>query len=201
MANNINKVVYGNTVLVDMTDATLASTDGDKILSGQTAYGKDGEKITGTCTYNADTTDASASASDILSGVTAYGASGKLTGTMPNNGGTGGTISDVNTPYTIPAGYSDGSAEVSIDSTEAAKLTPENIKSGVEILGVTGTLEPASGVTAQAKTATPYTTAQTVLPDSGYDYLSQVSVEAIYYNESANSFGTTVTIGTVAPSA
>lgn len=193
-----NKVVYGGQVLVDLTDATLEQTNGDQILEGQTAYGRDGEKITGTCTYNADTSDATASASEILATKTAYVNGNKLTGTMPNNGGTGGSISDLDTPFTIPAGYSDGSAEVSVDPTEAAKIIPGNIKEGVEILGVTGTYT-GEGVSAQAKTATPYTTQQVVLPDSGYDYLSQVTVEAIYYNETANAYGTTVTIGTVAP--
>lgn len=194
----INKVVYGGQVLIDLTDATLGVNDGDKILSSQTAYGKDGEKITGTCTYNADTTDATASASEILSGETAYGASGKITGSMPNNGGVTGTIDEVDEAYTIPAGYHDGSGTVSIDATEQAKIIAENIKDGVQILGVTGTYT-GEGVTAQTKTATPYTTQQAILPDTGYDYLAQVTVEAIYYNEVANQYGTTVEIGTVAP--
>ena len=181
-----------------MTDATLGQADGDKILSGESAYGKDGEKITGSCTYDADTSDADASASEILFGKTAYVNGNKITGTMPNNGGASGTIDDLADPYTIPAGYHDGSGTVAVDSTEAAKIIPGNIKEGVEILGVTGTYT-GEGVTAQAKTATPYTTQQVILPDTGYDYLSQVTVEAIYYNESANAYGTTVTIGKVAP--
>ena len=193
-----NKVVYGGQVLIDLTDATLGVNDGKKILSSQTAYGKDGEKKTGTCTYNADTTDATASASEILSGETAYGASGKITGSMPNNGGVTGTIDEVDEAYTIPAGYHDGSGTVSIDATEQAKIIAENIKDGVQILGVTGTYT-GEGVTAQTKTATPYTTQQVILPDTGYDYLAQVTVEAIYYNEVANQYGTTVEIGTVAP--
>lgn len=195
-----NKIIFGNTPLIDLTDATLLVTDGDKILNGESAYGKDGEKILGTCTYDADTSDANAVASEILLNKTAYVNGTKLTGTMPNNAGTGGTIDDLNTPYTIPAGYSDGSAEVSVDPVEAAKIIPNNIKAGVEILGVTGTYT-GEAITAQTKTATPYTTAQSILPDANYDYLSQVDVEAIYYNESANSFGTTVTIGKVNPSA
>ena len=193
-----NKVIFGNQVIIDLTDATLGASDGAKILKNETAYGKDGEKITGTCTYDADTSDADASASEILLNKTAYVNGNKLTGTMPNNGGTGGTISSLSTPYTIPQGYSDGSATVGVDSTEAAKIIPENIKEGVEILGVTGTYT-GEDIHAQTKTATPYTTAQTILPDTGYDYRSQVNVEAIYYNESANAYGTTVTIGTVAP--
>lgn len=193
-----NKIIYGGTTLIDLTDATLGQADGDQILSGQSAYGKDGEKITGTCTFDADTSDADASASEILNTKTAYVNGTKVTGSMPNNGAVSGTIDDLSSPYTVPAGYHDGSGTVSIDSTEGAKIIPGNIKEGVEILGVIGTYS-GEGVTAQAKTATPYTTQQTVLPDSGYDYLSQVTIEAIYYNESANAYGTTVTIGTVAP--
>lgn len=193
-----NKIIYGGTTLIDLTDATLGQGDGSQILAGQTAYGKDGEKIAGTCTYDADTSDADASASEILEGQTAYANGNKLTGTMPNQGGASGTIDDLTEPYTIPAGYHDGSGSVRVDSTEAAKIIPENIKEGVEILGVVGNYT-GEGVTAQAKTATPYTTQQAILPDTGYDYLSQVTVEAIYYNESANAYGTTVTIGTVAP--
>ena len=43
----INKVQYGNTVLIDLTDATATA---DKILQGYTAYGADGSKLTGTAT-------------------------------------------------------------------------------------------------------------------------------------------------------
>ena len=193
-----NKVVYGGQVLIDLTDATLGQNDGAQIMAGQTAYGKDGEKITGTSTYDADTSDANASASEILATKTAYVNGNKLTGTMPNNGAVTGTIDDVSTPYTIPAGYHDGSGTVSIDQADVTKLSdPTNIKSGVTILGTTGTYSGEAQPT-QTKTATPYTTSQTILPDSGY-LLSQVTVDAIYYNEVANSYGTTVEIGTVAP--
>lgn len=195
-----NKVIFGNQTIIDLTDASLGQSDGAKILSGESAYGKDGEKITGSCTYDADTSDATATASEILSGQTAYVNGSKVTGTMPNRGAVAGTIDDLSTPYTVPQGYHDGSGTVEVDSTEAAKIIPGNIKDGVEILGVTGTYT-GEGVTAQAKTATPYTTQQVVLPDTGYDYLSQVTVNAITYTETPNQYGTTVTIGDVAPSA
>ena len=69
-----------------------------------------------------------------------------------------------------------------------------NIKSGIQILGVTGTYSGET-VNVQAKTATPATTQQVVLPDSGYDYLSQVTINAISYVETDNSAGgKTVTI-------
>lgn len=52
------------------------------------------------------------------------------------------------------------------------------------------------GATPQSKTVTPSTSQQTILPDEGYNYLSQVVVEAIPYTESENSAGgITVTIG------
>lgn len=54
----------------------------------------------------------------------------------------------------------------------------------------------SEGVKAQAKTVTPSSVQQTVLPDAGYTHLSQVTVAKIPYVESENSAGgTTVTIG------
>lgn len=191
-----SKIIFGNEVLMDLTSDTVVA---DKLLSGYTAHGADGEAITGTCTFDSDTQDATAAASEVLSGKTAYVRGNKVTGTMPNKGGVTATISDKSTPYTIPQGYHDGSGTVGLDSTESAKLIAGNIKDGVSILGVTGTYT-GEGVTAQAKTATPYTTSQTILPDSGYDYLSQVTVNAIKYVEAPNSAGgITVTIGDVKP--
>ncbi len=192
----ISKVVYGNTTLIDLTADTVAA---DKLLKNYTAHGRDGELITGSCEFDADTSDATATTSDILAGATAYVNGVKITGDMPNRGALTGTIDDKDDAVTINAGYYDGSGSVTIDSTEKSKIIAENIKDGVTILGVLGTYTGA-GVTAQAKTATPYTTQQVILPDSGYDYLSQVTVQAIAYSESPNSGGgITATIGTVAP--
>ena len=194
MANKyVSKVVYGGKTLIDLTADTVTA---DKVLSGYTTHGKDGAAITGTCTFDADTGDATAAVAEILTGKTAYVNGVKLTGTMKNNGAVTGTISTKADVYTIPIGYHDGAGKVSISSTEQAKIIAGNIRSGVTILGVTGTMSGSEDVKAQAKTATPATTAQTILPDTGYNYLSQVTVAAIPYVESDNSAGgVTVTIG------
>lgn len=188
----ISKVVYGGKTLIDLTSDTITA---DKLLTGVTAHGKDGEPITGSCTFDVNSQDATAQVAEILTGKTAYARGTKLTGTMPNNGGVTGTINTVAGEYTIAQGYHDGSGKVSIDPTEQAKIIAANIKQGVQILGVTGTLEPSSDVTVQSKSATPTTSEQTILPDPGYDYLSQVTIAAISYSESPNSAGgITVTI-------
>lgn len=189
----INKVVYGGNTLIDLTGDTVTA---DKILTGFTAHGKDGEAITGACTFDVDSNDATAAVAEILSGKTAYARGSKLTGTMKNNGAVAGTIATKAGTYTIPQGYHDGSGSVSIDSTEQAKIVANNIRDGVTILGVTGTMSGSEGIKAQAKTVTPSSAAQTILPDDGYTHLSQVTVNAIPYVESDNAAGgITVTIG------
>ena len=187
----INKVIYGGTTLIDLTGDTVTASD---LAYGVKAHDKSGTQITGTNTYDADTSDADATASEILLNKTAYVNGAKLTGSMPNRGAVSGTISTKAGTYTIQQGYHDGSGSVAISSTEQAKIIAANIKSGVTILGVEGSYA-GEAVTAQSKSATPSTTSQTILPDEGYDYLSQVTVAAIPYTETANSYGTTVTIG------
>lgn len=86
-----------------------------------------------------DTSDATVEAADMLAGEVAYGASGAVTGSMANNGSTGGTISTKAGTVTIPAGYTSGGT-VSISSAEQAKVVASNIKSGVTLLGVAGSL-------------------------------------------------------------
>ena len=184
MANYINKLVVGNETKFDLTADTVTE---DKLLKGATAHDKSGAPITGTCTYDADTQDATAAVAEILEGKTAYARGTKLTGTMPNKGAVSGTIA-TKEAYTIPMGFHDGSGTVSLDATESAKIVAGNIKSGVTILGVEGTFAGET-VTAQTKSVTPTMSVQTVLPDEGFDYLSQVEVAATPANYSPNSAG------------
>lgn len=197
MASNqyVNKVIYAGQTLIDLTGDDVTAAD---VLYGVKFHKPSGESGTGSCTYDADTSDADAVATEILSGKYAYANGSKLTGSMPNRGAQTGSISTVDGSVSIQQGYHDGSGSVCIDSTEQAKIIDSNIKSGVEILGVIGTYT-GEGVTAQSKTVTPTNAQQVILPDSGYDYLSQVTVNAVAYTETDNSAGgKTVTIGTAA---
>lgn len=189
----INKVVYGGTVLIDLTGDTVTA---DKVLKGYTAHDKSGETITGTCNYDVDSEDATVAVAEMLVGKTAYARGSKITGTMPNNGAVKESISNKAQEVIIAQGYHDGSGKITISPTEQAKIIASNIRDGVTILGVTGTMSGTEGAKAQAKTVTPSTKVQNVLPDTGYNYLSQVTVNAIPYVESENAAGgTTVTIG------
>lgn len=187
----INKIIYGGNTLIDLTSDTVATNN---LLYGETAHDKSGAVITGQCTFDSDTTDANAMQSEILNGRTAYVNKTKLTGTMPNNGSVAGVISTKAGQYTVPIGFHDGGGKVSIDSTEQAKIIAGNIKNGVTILGVEGTYTGRTINVEADKNVTPATTQQVITPDTGYDYLAQVTVGAIPYNETQNEHGTTVTI-------
>lgn len=201
MAENtyVNQVgLADGTILIDLTSDTAVASD---VASGKYFHLATGERVQGSSTYDSDTTDANALASEILSGQTAYVNKNKITGSMTNNSAVSGTISTVAGTYTVPAGYHNGLGSVSIDSTEQAKIIASNIKAGVTILGVEGDYS-GQGATATSVNVTPYLTAATVLPPTGYDYISQVNVAAITITESDNAAGgRTITIGAVDPDA
>lgn len=84
-----------------------------------------------------NTSDATAAAAQILAPYTAYVASGKVAGTIPSQGAQ--TITPSTSTQTIQAGqYLSGPQTVQGD----ANLIASNIKSGVSIFGVSGTLQP-----------------------------------------------------------
>lgn len=197
MANEYNnKVVLADgTVLIDLTADTA---DAAHVLSGYTFHAASGAPVTGSCNFDSNTTNDTLTVSEALVGKTFHARGTAYTGTMPNNGAVSGTISTVAGTYTVPQGYHDGSGTVSISSTEQDKIVPGNIKSGTVILGVTGTYS-GEAITAQSKTATPTFSQQTIQPDSGYDYLSAVTVNAITVTYTDNAAGgKTVTIGAAA---
>ena len=82
-----------------------------------------------------------ATAGEILNGKTCTSAAGlNIAGTMPNQGGKTLNIASKSTPVTIPQGYHDGSGKAQIDPTEAAKIIANNIRQGITILGVAGSM-------------------------------------------------------------
>lgn len=194
MANeHVNKVVLqSGETLIDLTGDSVTP---EKLAKGVTAHDKSGAIITGTSTYDADTQDATAGAAEILSGKTAYVTGKKVTGTMTNNGAKTLNITNKN-GVTIPQGYHDGGGKAQIDPTEAAKIIAGNIREGISILGVDGIMSGTEGAKPQAKTVTPSFAPQVIAPDEEYNYLSQVTVEAIpvSYVDNAQG-GQTVTIG------
>jgi len=114
------------------------STTSDVFISSNIKSGVDIFGVTGSYT-SLDTSDATAAISDILLSKTAYVNGSKITGTIPvkiaDNAVTGGTVSGTSILLTPPTGYYDGIATV---STTSDVFISSNIKSGVDIFGVTG---------------------------------------------------------------
>lgn len=98
-----------------------------------------------------DTADANAVAGDILSGKTGYVNGSKITGNIASKGAA--TYTPGTTDQTITAGqYLSGAQTISGD----ADLVAGNIKTGVEIFGVTGTFgDGVAGNTVIANASTP----------------------------------------------
>lgn len=184
---HINKLIVGEEVKFDLTQDDITA---DKLAKGIKAHDKSGAPIVGTNTYDANTSDATATAAEILLGKTAYKAGEKITGTMPNQGAKTLNISDKETPVTIPMGFHDGGGKAQIDATEAAKIIPENLRAGITVLGVTGTMSGTEGASPQAKTVVPTFESQEITPDSPtYNYLSSVTVAAIPVSQTDNDAG------------
>lgn len=187
MANQyVNKLIIGTETKFDLTGDDITP---DKLAEGVKAHDRSGAPIVGTNTFDADTTDATAAAAEILKDKTAYVAGQKVTGTMPNNGAKTLDITDKASPVTIPMGFHDGSGKAQIAATEAAKLIPANIREGITVLGVEGSMSGNEGMKPQAKSVTPSFEQQQVLPDEDYNCLSSVTVAAIPVTYTDNAQG------------
>lgn len=84
-----------------------------------------------------DTAAGDVTAADLLAGKVAFSESGSVTGSMPNNGSTSGTIGTPSGTVTIPAGYTTGGT---VSLTDVTDCIAGNILKGKSILGVPGSL-------------------------------------------------------------
>lgn len=190
-----SKIIIGGKTYIDLTQDTVTK---EKLLEGFTAHGADGEAVTGTCKFDVDSSAATAKAAEVLVGKTFAKGGSVLTGTMKDNGAVSGTISTKAEKYTVPQGFHDGSGTVGISATEQAKIVPENIRSGVTVLGVAGTMSGTEDANAEAVEITPTMEEQVVLPNTaaGYNFIAQVTVAPIPVTETENSAGgMTITVG------
>lgn len=97
-------------------------------------------------------TGATVEASDMVADKVAYGNNGeKITGTMPRISVSPTEITTKDTTISVGKGYNPTAATIRIPTAEQAKIAAENIKTGVTILGESGTFtqeDEAKSITA-----------------------------------------------------
>ena len=171
------KFILGGDVIFDLTQDTVTPAD---VASGKTFHKPDGTIGTGTSTKDVDSSECTALDGEVLSGKT-FGKGGSVrTGSMTIQGEKHLTLSTRDSEVTIPQGYHDGSGGAGLSSSDKAALIPGNVRQGVTILGVEGTMSGQEDVNAQAKPATPSLSQQEITPDSPtYNYLTKVTIAAI----------------------
>lgn len=140
----INSGVYlsGNQTIKAVKTAGISAGNIKTGVTVKVGDANDDDRIAGVAgTFTAANTVSSgqtaATAAQLLTGYSAFISGAELQGTMASNGSTSGTISTKAGTVNIPSGYTTGGT-VSISSTEQAKIIAGNIKSGVTILGVSG---------------------------------------------------------------
>ena len=161
----INKVIYGNTTLIDLTQSTL--DDASQILAGTTAYDRGGNLLTGTAISGSEWTSGvykNQYGFIRISPLTAAGGAKLVNGYIqlaPSQEGF--NTANLGTK-TI---NQNGTYDATDDSFDGYSSVIVNVSGG------------GAAPVLQAKTVDPSTTEQTVVPDSGYDGLSSVTVTQI----------------------
>ena len=150
--------------------ATAIGLTADKISEGNTILGVEGTAGAG----GVDTSDATATVKDILAGKTAYVDGEKLEGTMANNGDL------IVTPNTDEqdhsAGYYNSIQVRPVTSSVDANIKADNIKSGISILGVAGSVIELNGHELEV---TPSTAQKVIEPEENYNAITRVTVKAV----------------------
>lgn len=141
---------------------------------------------TGNSVYNKINVEAVTSSIDsnliptnIRKGTTILGVQGNLEADKPDQQK---TVNPTISQQSVVADNGYELAKVTINAVTSAidsNIQANNIKKGVSILGITGTLEGTVTPKLQEKTIEPTTNTQSIVADGGYDGLSKVNISAV----------------------
>lgn len=165
--------VTGNVTELNAQEKEATPTTSEQVITPNSSYNAL-SKVTIAAVDN--TIDSNIKSSNIKSGVTILGVEGNVEPDKPDQTKTvdPSTSSQTVTP---DIGYELSSVTVNpVTSSIDSNIAASNIKQGVSILGVDGTVEELNG---QTKTVSPSTSSQTITPDSNYNALTEVTVNAV----------------------
>ena len=194
---SINKVIFGDTTLIDLTQSTLSSAS--QIINGTTAYDRAGNLLTGTATAGNEWTsgiykDAQnyirISPLSAAGGVKQSGGYIILDQTQAGTGNLGTKNITINGTYNAASDSLDGYSSVVVDvAGGSAVLGTKTIVSNGTYTASADSLDGYSAVTVTVPSSTPNLqvktgvvpteSSQTITADSNYDGLSSVQINAI----------------------
>lgn len=171
--------VEGNYVLENLQDKVVNPTMEKQVVT----FDSDQYQGLNTVTVNAVTAsiDDDIKPENIKSGINILGIDGSYSGDMNIENNVSAEPKTTPVIVTPSDGY-DAMSKVTINAVTSAidtNILAENIKKGISILGVEGTLESTSSNIQSEKTVEPSVADITVNPDEGYDALLKVIVKAV----------------------